>query len=715
MDKVEIIKAQSSSDNHPKELLRVAAYCRVSTDSAEQATSYNSQLVHYQDKIRNTPGWVLADVYADEGITGTSVEKRKEFQRMIEDCLAGKIDMVITKSLSRFSRNTEDTIKYVRLLRDKSIPIIFEEEHINTCSMDGELMLTVMGAIYQQEIMNTSNHLRLGFQMKMKRGELIGYNRSFGYDYDKTTKNLKIVPEEAAIVRLIFKLYLEGLGLSKICKRLEELKISPPRAKHWTIHSISRILNEVKYRGDLLQGKTYIVDPIKGNVSINHGERNRYYVKNHHEPIINPDDFDKVQTLLKKKCRKHKFVYGKHVDRTTDRCFSQKIYCLECGKAFASRKRVYNRTKEEYLTWYCRNLNHPTHRCINNTEWNNSLLEDAFVKSFNLLCRTGNASLESFINILKKVLNKKAKERKKLIEFVQDSVTTLQKQIDELLNLRLSGSITQQEFIPKYEIMRKKLDIAKKEINEVTATLSSNNNILSKIKSLIKKLQNFGPLDSFDKSIFNEVVDRIMIGTREDGDNYIVFIYRNGDKNDFNLSELKQAVDVKKKMNKVSASDNNSIVSAEIMCSPPSIKGMCVESSLDNQPTKRTHKSVKMSLHDNLSQFWQTLSSIEKQGIEMYQQTKDNCSMRSVNQTLHDSMSTNFETPSSLDIQGTSNDLGNIINLCSMCSVNGRPHRTPYSGNQSGADKSQGRPDLCQRLAGDFTAGCPGNSARRNP
>ena len=263
--------------------------------------------------------------------------------------------------------------------------------------------------------------------------------------------------------------------------------------------------------------------------------------------------------------------------------------------------------------------------------------------------------------------------------------------------------------------MRKKLDIAKKEINEVTATLSSNNNILSKIKSLIKKLQNFGPLDSFDKSIFNEVVDRIMIGTREDGDNYIVFIYRNGDKNDFNLSELKQAVDVKKKLNKVSASDNNSIVSAEIMCSPPSIKGMCVESSLDNQPTKRTHKSVKMSLHDNLSQFWQTLSSIEKQGIEMYQQTKDNCSMRSVNQTLHDSMSTNFETPSSLDIQGPSNDLGNIINLCSMCSVNGRPHRTPYSGNQSGADKSQGRTDLCQWLAGDFTAGCAGDSARRNP
>jgi DNA invertase Pin-like site-specific DNA recombinase len=163
MSKVEIIKAQSCSDTFPNELLRVAAYCRVSTDSADQATSYNSQLRYYQDKIRNTPGWVLVDVYADEGITGTSVDKRKEFKRMIDDCLAGKIDMVLTKSLSRFSRNTEDTIKYVRLLRDKSIPIIFEEEHINTSSMDGELMLTVLGAVYQQEVVNTSNHLRLGF------------------------------------------------------------------------------------------------------------------------------------------------------------------------------------------------------------------------------------------------------------------------------------------------------------------------------------------------------------------------------------------------------------------------------------------------------------------------------------------------------------------------------------------------------------------------
>ena len=670
MDKVEIIKAQTISDNHPKELLRVAAYCRVSTDSDEQATSYNSQLRYYQDKIKTTPGWVLVDVYADEGITGTSVKKRKGFQKMIDDCLSGKIDMVITKSLSRFSRNTEDTIKYVRLLRDKSIPIIFEEEHINTCSMDGELMLTVMGAIYQQEIMNTSNHLRLGWQMKMKRGEMVGYNRSFGYDYDKTTKNLKIVPEEAAVVRLIFKLYLEGLGLTKICQRLEDLKISPPRAKHWTVYSISRILREVKYRGDLLQGKTYIVDPIKGNISKNHGERNRYYVKNHHDPIINPDDFDKVQNLLKIKCKKHNFVYGKHVDRTTDRCFSKKIYCVECGNTFASHKRVHKSTQEECITWYCRKTKYPTHRCINKTIWNNSLLEDAFVKSFNLLCRKDNASLDSFLNEIKNVLNDKEKERKNLIKCVRDSVANLEKQLDELLNQRLSGCITQQEFAPKYEIMRKELDISKKEVEKITSTLCINNNIISRIKPLIKKWQNFGPLDSFNKRIFSEVIDRIMIGRREDGDNYIVFIYRNGDKNDFILSELKQAVDVKKKLNMVSASNNKNKVSSEIMCSPHAIKGMCIESSLDNQPIHHAHNSEKICLHDNMRQFWHTLSNIEHQCIEKYQQAKNDCSLRSVIQTLHDNMSAKIKTQSALDRQGPTNDFGNIIDMCSNCSIN---------------------------------------------
>ena len=680
MSKVEIIKAQSCSDTFPNELLRVAAYCRVSTDSADQATSYNSQLRYYQDKIRNTPGWVLVDVYADEGITGTSVDKRKEFKRMIDDCLAGKIDMVLTKSLSRFSRNTEDTIKYVRLLRDKSIPIIFEEEHINTSSMDGELMLTVLGAVYQQEVVNTSNHLRLGFQMKMKRGELIGYNRSFGYDYDKTTKTLKIIPEEAEVVRLIFKLYLDGLGLTKICKRLGELKIKPPRAKQWSVHSISRILNEVKYRGDLLQGKTYIVDPIKGNVSNNYGERNRYYVKNHHEPIINPDDFDKVQILLKEKCKKYNFIYGKHVDRATDRCFSQKIYCLECGKAFASHKRVCKRTKEDYLVWYCRTQKNYSHACLNNTEWNNAWLEEAFVKSFNLLSRTGAASLESFVNIMKSVMGKKTKERNELMEYVKKNINALQKQVDDLLNQRLSGSITQQEFTSKYDILHKELDAAKQEVFDITSTLSSNNSIVSKIKDLIKKVQTLGPLDKFDKSIFSKVIDKIMIGRREDGDSYIVFIYRNGEKNDFNLSEIKKAIEVKKKLNMVSAGNNNRTVSAEVMCSSPSIKYMCIESSLSEQPNKHVHNSVNMALHDKMNKFWHTLSTIEKKDIENCKQEKEKRSIYRVNQPLHDNMSTKNKVPSPLDIPGITDDLRNIIDLCSMCSVNGGPCRAAHKG-----------------------------------
>ncbi|HUM44211.1 MAG TPA: recombinase family protein, partial [Fervidobacterium sp.] len=207
------------ADNTPK--LRVAAYCRVSTDSEEQATSYEAQVEHYTNYIKGNPEWELAGIYADDGITGTNTKKRDEFNRMIEDCMEGKIDMVITKSISRFARNTLDCLKYIRQLKDKNIPVFFEKEHINSMDSKGEIMLTIMASLAQQESQSLSQNVKLGFQFRYQQGEVqVNHNRFLGYTKDEN-KRLVIVPEEAEVVKRIYREYLDGSSLLQIARGLE--------------------------------------------------------------------------------------------------------------------------------------------------------------------------------------------------------------------------------------------------------------------------------------------------------------------------------------------------------------------------------------------------------------------------------------------------------------------------------------------------------------
>ncbi len=220
MSDIKLIKATTKLGNRNKDKnskLRVAAYARVSTDDVEQINSYNSQLQYYNELINKNKEWKMVGIYADKAITGTSTDKRVDFMRMINDALNGDIDMIITKSISRFARNTVDTLHYVRLLKEKGVAIFFEEEHINTLSMDGELMLTVLSSVAQQEVHNTSEHVKKGLKMKMQRGELIGYNGCLGYDYHPDNKSITINEEEAKIVKFIFDRYLEGIGCSFNC------------------------------------------------------------------------------------------------------------------------------------------------------------------------------------------------------------------------------------------------------------------------------------------------------------------------------------------------------------------------------------------------------------------------------------------------------------------------------------------------------------------
>ena len=196
IQEIKATKPSRSVSGNSIERIRVAAYCRVSTDELEQMSSYNSQKKHYSELIREKKEWHFAGVYADASITGTQVTKRVDFQRLINDSLNGDIDMIITKSISRFARNTYDTLKYVRMLKEKGVAVFFEEENINTMTMDGELLLTILSSVAQQEVENISENVKKGLKMKMKRGELIGFQGCIGYDYDKQTKSISVNHEE---------------------------------------------------------------------------------------------------------------------------------------------------------------------------------------------------------------------------------------------------------------------------------------------------------------------------------------------------------------------------------------------------------------------------------------------------------------------------------------------------------------------------------------
>ena len=255
-----------------KPKLKVAAYCRVSTDSDEQATSYDAQVEHYTNLIKKNDDWEFAGIFADDGISGTNTKKREEFNRMIEECMEGNIDMVITKSISRFARNTLDCLKYIRQLKEKNIPVFFEKENINTMDSKGEVLITIMASLAQQESESLSKNVKLGLQFRYQNGEVqVNHNRFMGYTKDENG-HLIIEPDEAEIIKRIYREYLQGASLKQIGEGLEADGILTAAGKtKWRPETIKKILKNEKYIGDALLQKTYTVDVLTKKRVVNNG------------------------------------------------------------------------------------------------------------------------------------------------------------------------------------------------------------------------------------------------------------------------------------------------------------------------------------------------------------------------------------------------------------------------------------------------------------
>lgn len=545
---VEVIKASRKiADRKPgrnSEILRVAPYARVSTDTEEQINSYKSQVSYYTDLVNKRKDWTLVDIYADEAITGTQVTKRENFQRMIQDCMDGKIDMVITKSISRFARNTLDTLKYVRMLKEQNVAVFFEDENINTLTMDGELLLVILSSVAQQEVENISANVKKGLKMKMKRGELVGFQSCLGYDYDVQTKMISVNEKEAELVRYIFDQYASGRGAYMIAKELTAAghKTRLGRSE-WQDTAILGIIKNEKYKGDLLQGKTFTIDPISKRRLENYGEEDQFYIKNHHEPIVSEEVFNKAQAILHRRgSQRLNSTKGKRDKYSRKFAFSSMLECAFCGSNL-SRRNWHSGTTHEKVIWQCVTATKKGKKhCPHSKALTEEIIEDAFIESYRLLCRDHMDVLDELMKRMQTVFSDHNHTRR--LGKVKNEIQLLEQRRCRLIDLCLDEKIDRATYERKYEELEQQLTGLLEEQAQLEKSSREEIDVEKRLEHLRKVLQNNEVLSSFDRNVFESIVDKVIVGDNVDPANpnpyKLTFIYKTGFKSSIESKMIKQ-------------------------------------------------------------------------------------------------------------------------------------------------------------------------------
>ena len=528
MEQVEIIAANrnNSSSTYGRSLKKVCVYARVSSDTEEQLNSYSSQIKHYSTMIQSNPDWIFAGIYADEGISGTQVKNRTQFQKMIKDCMEQKIDMIIAKSISRFARNTLDTLKYVRLLREYNVDVFFEKENIHTLELNSEMFLTLYSAFAQAESESTSNNVRMGYQAKMKRGEACGQINPFGYDYDPITKTISINEKEAEIVRKIFNYYINGMGTSVLVKQLEKEGIKSPKGKDkWSTSVIKGLLRNEKYIGDVCSQKYYVKDPMNHKEVRNRGEKPKYYVKNHHEPIIDKAVWDKAQKIYNSR--------SIHIKKGKEYCpkfsirypLSSKVICGQCHQTYIRHSHMHTNkdgNQNRYIYWKCKtsssaDSSHKTYT-IREEE-----IEKLFVDLYNKLIAMNDYS-HIFSKIIKIIDNiGKDSDKELQLEKKEDSV---RQKISKLVDLKISNSISQELFEEKNKQLSDELHDLEKQKLELLDISKNKAKHKSKIERIKKELEKSKKANEFDEDVFKKLISKIQVGDYDEDGIYNPYLIR---------------------------------------------------------------------------------------------------------------------------------------------------------------------------------------------
>ncbi|NHN34835.1 recombinase family protein [Paenibacillus agricola] len=489
---------------------RVAAYCRVSTDSEEQRESYENQVRHYTQHIEGNSNWDLVDIYADEGISGTNTKDRVQFKRMIEDARAGKIDLILTKSISRFSRNTMDLLKYVRELKSLGIAVLFEKENINTLESSGEVFLTIFSSIAQDESRNISENSKWGIQKGFANGKVhCNTTRFLGYDKDKEGE-LIINESEAVIVRRIYEEYLEGKSYQAIATGLmkDEIQTVTGNVKWWD-STITIILTNEKYYGALLQQKTITVDFLSHKRVKNHGQEQKYLIEDNHDPIISKEMFELVQKEKERRAYLKGNIMGDRKKYSSKYALSGKVFCGCCNANF--KRRTWNSNNiSKKVVWQCRTYVNEGKEACDAKAVDEYVLQDAFVRVFNRMhenkdgfIRTLNANIEAILS--------KREGHESLIK-VEQSIEQLKSDLKGLVNLKLRDNIDEIVYNEENTRISSELDKLRQKKAMLEKDMDQKAQIESRVNEIIQVMNaRQDLLEQFDDDIFNALVEKITI------------------------------------------------------------------------------------------------------------------------------------------------------------------------------------------------------------
>ncbi len=492
----------------------VAAYARVSTDKEEQESSFDAQVSYYTQKIQANPQWVFVEVYADEGITGTSMKKRDGFNRMIKDALDGKIDLILTKSVSRFARNTVDSLTTVRKLKDKGVEVYFEKENIYTLDSKGELLITIMSSLAQEEARSISENTAWGRRKQFADGKYsLAYSTFLGYDKGPNGE-LVINEDEAPIIRRIYDEYLAGLSPYMIAKKLTADGIETPAHKTvWQPSTVQSILTNEKYYGAATLQKTVVVDFLSKKVRPNRGELPSYHISEDHEAIIPPVKFRMVQEEMERR----KKAGGKAQSVSV---FSGRIVCGDCG-GFYGRKIWHSNTENASWHWHCNNKFLKRKYC-NTPTLKEESLQETFVEVFNGLIKQKKEIEENYRLCLDAITD--TTEYELQMEKLDKEATEVQALIRSLL-IEYGRSADSNDIAAQYEEYEGRLDTIARLRQELDMKIASCGLKRTQITAFLMELKKHDhPLSEFDPLVWQATVNH----ARVDHDCNIVFCFRDG-------------------------------------------------------------------------------------------------------------------------------------------------------------------------------------------
>lgn len=500
---------------------RVAAYCRVSTDHEDQANSFESQQRYFRQYIERNPDWELSEIFADEGISGTNTKKRSEFKRMIACAKEGDFDLIITKEISRFARNTLDSIYYTRDLKKHGVGVIFMNDNINTLDGDAELRLAIMSSIAQEESRKTSERVKWGQKRRMEQGVVFG--RSM-LGYDVKDGKMTINEEGAKIVRLIFhKFANENKGTHVIARELREAGITPMRVKEWSNTVILRVIRNEKYCGDLVQKKTFTPDFLSHEKKYNRGEEEFVIIKDHHEPIVSRELFEKANRILDEKSLTQEGK-AKHSNRYP---FSGKIKCGCCGSSYVARyKNRKNGTR--YKAWRCYKSatqgSPHTDKAGNPLGCSNpSIRNEDAVHIMYLVTRS--LQLEekkitaNLLSVIQSVLS--VNTNYSHIEKLKEQIQTVEDKRTQLIDLCISGAITKQEFITKREACDKEIC----ELQDTISGIDQQHLLADQQESVMKEItaaiHEIVSGVEYEDAFYSQILDKMVVQSKDTVDVYL--------------------------------------------------------------------------------------------------------------------------------------------------------------------------------------------------